>query len=71
MLGEMELLSKQVDIKQGETADISFEIPSLTGDEKKRIDSLEDIIRANLDDPASAEKVDQALGEYESMAKDD
>jgi hypothetical protein len=71
MLGEIELLSKQVDIQEGATVEVGFEIPSLTDNEKKKIDSLEEIIRAGRDDPASAAKVDEALGAYESIVKDD
>ncbi|MGA2546156.1 MAG: hypothetical protein ABSF43_06395 [Rectinemataceae bacterium] len=71
MLGETELLSKQVDVEEGATVDVGFEIPSLTDNEKKKIDSLEETVRANRDDPASADKVDEAMAAYESIVKDD
>jgi hypothetical protein len=70
MLGEREIARSTVDVKEGETAELSFAIPLLMDDEKRKVEGLRAAIETGWNDATVAGDVDAKTMELSSLFGD-
>ena len=67
MLGELELVARNFDLREGESLHLSFALPDLTAAEKARLESLEAEIRASWSRPKARTEIEAKMAEYETL----
>ncbi len=70
MLGDREIASSSVEVKEGETTELGFSIPYLMDDEKRKAEDLRAAIQAGWDDASAAGDVDAKIAEFASLFGD-
>jgi hypothetical protein len=70
MLGDREIASSSVDVKEGETTALSFVVPYLMDDEKQKVDGLRAAIEAGWNDAAAIGDIDAKVAEFASLFGD-
>ncbi len=70
MMGDVELVHRAVDIREGKTVKVDFTIPYLMDAEKKRIDDAERSIRGQWDDPQAVSALDAKCAEFSALLSD-
>jgi hypothetical protein len=70
MIGDREIARSEVEVKEGETTDISFSVPYLMDDEKKKAESLKAAIDAGWNDTPHMADIDARIVEYSSLFGD-
>jgi hypothetical protein len=70
ILGEREIVSSNVEIREGETAELAFTLPDLMDDEKQKVEDLIAAIEAGWNDAALVGDVDSGLKELTTLLGD-
>jgi hypothetical protein len=70
MLGERAIARASVEVKEGETVEISFAVPYLMDDEKAKVEGLKSAIRAEWDAASAEGDVDAKIAEFASLFGD-
>ena len=70
MLGDREIAKSSVEVKEGETAELTFAVPLLMDDEKRKVEGLRAAIEAGWDDAGAIGEVDAKTAELSSLFGD-
>jgi hypothetical protein len=70
MLGETVLALQSLEVEEGQTQTISFEIPAVLPEEKKKLDELEAEIHSSWDDPEKAPQTSADVAQYARLTSD-
>jgi hypothetical protein len=70
MLGDREIASSSVDVKEGETTALSFAVPYLMDDEKQKVDGLRAAIETGWNDATAVGDIDTKIAEFASLFDD-
>jgi len=70
MLGETVLAVQSLEIEEGQTQTISFEIPAVLPEEKKKLDELEAEIHSAWDSPEKTEQINADVAQYAQLTSD-